>query len=99
MGLGLKYCIKYPRPTNRVSQTVEQLKNDVRRTYYFKYFPPPDDDPHNTKYTPELYLSAEWKALIISDKRIENALSLFKSTVSKARVQYYKNNPANLQPS
>ena len=99
LGLGLKYCIKYPRPTNKVSKTVERLKNDVRRTYFFKHNPPPDDDPHDTKYIPELYLSAEWKAPIIADKSIENSLSLFESTVSKARGQYNKNHPANLTPS
>ena len=99
LGLGLKYCIKYPRPTNRISKTVKRFKNDIRRIYHFKYHPPADDDPHDTKYIPELYISAEWVAPVCPDKEVEKALSLFESTLIEERGRFYKNNPSNLLPS
>ena len=96
LGLGLKYCIKYPRPTNKVSKTVDRFKNDVRRTYFFKYHAPPDDDPHDTKYIPGLYISAEWEAPECPDKEAEKALSRFESSIIETRGKCNKNNPANL---
>ncbi|KAL7527244.1 hypothetical protein ACHAXR_004739 [Thalassiosira sp. AJA248-18] len=97
LGLGLKYCIQMPRPTNKLSKTTDRLKNDIRRIYHFKYNPP--ENAGEITYIPELYLSADWQAPVCPDPQVEKALNSFVSSVANERGRYQQLKPSNLTPS
>ena len=80
LGLGVKYCIKTPRPTNKLNKILEHLQNKIRRIYHFKYFPL-DEDKNKIIYIPGLYISADWIALECPEKSVEDALNLFTTTI------------------
>ena len=35
LGLGLNYCIKTERPTNKLTKTITRIREDIRRKYFF----------------------------------------------------------------
>ena len=59
LGLGLKYCIKQPLPSNNWKQTLTRLKKDVHRIRFFKLHPPEEDDNDEIRYIPGLYFKNE----------------------------------------
>ena len=54
LGMGLKYCIKVPRPTNKLSKTFDRFREDVRRIAFFKKHPPEDE----SSYIAKLYIKS-----------------------------------------
>ena len=73
LGLGLKYCIKRPHPTNKLDNTINRFKNDVRRIHFFKMNSTEED---NGGYIPGLYIKSGWDPPLASDK-IENCIVNF----------------------
>ena len=70
LGLGLKYCTLCARPTNRINQTIEKAKQDVRRMAYFKEHLP--EECTGTNYIPQLYIkNTKWIKTLKASKRIE----------------------------
>jgi len=96
LGLGLKFCIKMPRPTNKLKQTMKRFRRDVRTIYYHKYYPPPEDG--ELSYIPELYFKSDWEPLECKNNDIEEAMSAFESTLRTERARYCKPSPSNLLP-
>jgi len=64
LGLGLKYCIKRPRPTNKLDKTIDRFKNHVRHIHFFKMNPMEED---NGQYIPGLYIKSGWDPPLASD--------------------------------
>jgi len=94
LGLGLKYCIKKPRPTNNLDTTIERFKTDVRRTYFFK--------ANNIKevpgsYTPGLYIKGNWEPPEAND-RIKQCITNFESELRHRQSTYNKPTLSNLTP-
>ena len=54
LGLGLKFCTLRARPTNRINQTIDRVKADVRRMAFFKENPP--EEREGVHYIPQLYI-------------------------------------------
>ena len=66
LGLGLKFCIKKPRPpVKSASILCNHLYTQVRRVAYFSNKEVSEDD-----YNPKLYLPSKWKPKP-ADKEIE----------------------------
>ena len=98
LGLGLKFCIKQPRPTNKLHKTFERLVNDVRRISYFKNHPPEEEEEGETTYIPELYIKSDWEAPKCDDKAIEKSLTAFETTLRREQQLYNKPSLSNLTP-
>lgn len=93
LGLGLKYCIKAPKPTNKIDKTIERLRDDVRRIAWLR-FNPQHEDPETT-YIPGLYLKTDWKA-DPTFPEIEKCLDNFETEIRRTRVRYNQPTLSNL---
>ena len=97
LGLGLKFCIKKPRPPVESANILcDRLDTQVRRIAYFSNREVSEDE-----YNPKLYLPSKWKPKP-ADKEIEEALAEFRALLKKNRVRYLaKANPSlsNIFPS
>ena len=97
LGLGLKFCIKKPRPPVESANILcDRLDTQVRRIAYFSNREVSEDE-----YNPKLYLPSKWKPKP-ADKEIEEALAEFRALLKKNRVRYFaKANPSlsNIFPS
>ena len=98
LGLGLKFCIRKPRPSNRLKKTMERFANDVRRKSYFREHPP-DEDDGVVRYIPGLYnkSTTEWRPSTIEG--VEDALANFEAALRDEQDRYNAPKPANLRPS
>ena len=94
LGLGLKYCIKRPRPTNKLDNTIDRFKNDVRRIHFFKMNPMEED---NGQYIPGLYIKSGWDPPLASD-RIEDCIVNFERALRNRQAFYNKPSLSNLTP-
>ena len=94
LGLGLKYCIKRPRPTNKLDNTINRFKNDVRRIHFFKMNPMEED---NGRYIPGLYIKSGWDPPLASD-RIEDCIVNFERALRNRQAFYNKPSLTNLTP-
>ena len=43
LGLGLKHCVRTPRPTNKIKKTIYPLTRDLCLNQCFKYHPSPEE--------------------------------------------------------
>ena len=98
LGMGLKYCIKKPRPTNKTDKTIERLSGDVRRNWFFKYNAPPKQEGAETTYIPGLYIKSGWDPPKCKNSQIEENLINFGNSLRKARYHYRKPTISNLTP-
>ena len=96
LGLGLKYCIRYPRPKRtRLRDTMARLRRDVRRIYAFKYRPPPQDPRKN--YIPELYYKSDWDPPECDEhQEVEEALDNFESAMRDHQSKFNAPSLSNL---
>jgi hypothetical protein len=39
LGLGLNFCLKKPKPTNKIKATIKYFKKDIRQEYTFHHVP------------------------------------------------------------
>jgi len=90
LGLGLKYCIKRTRPTNKLDTTIDRFTNDVRRTYFFKYTSMPEEDGI-IRYIPGLYHKSDWEPPKAC-KEIEQSITNF-SRELRNRQSFYQSKP------
>ena len=60
LGLGLKYCIKKPSPTNRIDKMIHSFRNNPRCLAFFKDIP--QEEPEGTTYIKEFYIKSDWEA-------------------------------------
>ena len=97
LGLGLKYAIKRPRPTNKLGSTMERLRRDVRRISFFKENPPEEDDDAKPRYIPGLYIKSDWEP---PEARgyIEACLNNFEKELRIQQSAYNRPTPSNLIP-
>ena len=91
LGKGLKFCVKYPVPTNDVNASLKRFENDVRRIVTFLG----KEDDNN--YIPELYIKSGWPFDEVDDE-IEDALSKFRAEVEKRQRRYRRRRSTNLTP-
>ena len=98
LGLGLKFCIKTPRPTNKLNKTFERFNNDVRRIHYFKTHPPEEEDEGEVTYIPELYIKSDWEPPKCADASIEKSMADFETTLCREQQLYNKPTLSNLTP-
>jgi len=94
LGLGLKYCIKKPRPTNNLDTTIEQFKTDIRRTYFFKAN---NIEEVPGSYIPCLYIKGDWEPPE-ANKRIEQCITNFESELRRRQSACNKPTLSNLTP-
>eukprot|EP00984_Skeletonema_dohrnii_P034790 scaffold33693_cov154-Skeletonema_dohrnii-CCMP3373.AAC.1 len=92
LGKGLKYCVKYPVPTNDINLSLSRFENDVLRRIV-TFLGQEDDD----NYIPELYIKSGWPFKQVDDE-IENALSKFRAEVERNQRQYRRQQSTNLTP-
>jgi hypothetical protein len=95
LSLGLKYCVRYPRPTNNINSSLNRLENDVRRIFTFL-----NKQEEDNNYIPQLYIRSDhiFKPLKDDGKEIEDALTLFRSTISAEQRRYRRPRSSNLHP-
>lgn len=74
LGLGLKLCIKTPLPTNKLKNTIDLFKTDVRRIACLKE--KTETDPNKNAYIPEIYIKGNWESPS-TNKTVEAALGAF----------------------
>ena len=98
LGLGLKFCIKTPRPTNKLNKTFERFKNDIRRIHYFKTHPSEEENEGEVTYIPELYIKSDWEPPECADKNIEKSMADFETTLRREQQLYNKPTLSNLTP-
>ena len=96
LGLGLKYCLKKPRPTNRFDKTIEDFKNNSRRIAYF-HENPREPTEENT-YNKDLYLKSHWEAPEASEE-IEECLTKFERELYRCQARYKRLTLSNLTSS
>lgn len=96
LGLGLKYCIKAPRPTNKLDTTIDRFKNDVRRISFWKFNPPEEEE--GTTYIPELYIKGNWEPRD-STVEIEKCITNFECDLRAKQKRYNKPTLSNLKKS
>ena len=93
LGLGLKLCIKRPRPTNRIRQTIDRFKGDVRLLDWLLTQP-----PDTLGYIPGLYIKSGWKPDHSPDKAVEGALFAFEKALIAEQARYNVPTISNLTP-
>ena len=79
LGLGLKYAVKRPRPTNLTKRTLTRFKEDVRRKCFWLLTPPKANQPEGEKdtYIPGLYIKSNWIPPECKIKELETAMAAF----------------------
>ena len=99
LGLGLKYCVRTPRPTNKIKNTIDRLKRNLRLMWYFKYHPPDEVDEDGPAYIPGLYIpNKNWDPPECDDLALEKGITKFKLDLQKTRKQYDRSTISNLTP-
>ena len=82
LGHGLKYCVRSPRPTNKVKNTISLLTQDLRLNWYFKYHPPDQDPGDEQSHIPGLYLNnQDWKPPECNKHEFEKGISMYKDSL------------------
>ena len=98
LGLGVKYYVRMPRPTNKIKNTIDCLKRNLRLNWYFKYHPPDVVNWDGPSYIPSLYIvNNGWEPPKCNDLALKKAITSFKvdlqTKYSKAIQPCY-----NIQP-
>ena len=84
LGLGLKYCVRTPRPTNKIKITIDCLKRNLRLMWYFKYHSPGEVDEDGPSYIPGLYISnKDLDPPECDDLALEKGIMKFKADLQK----------------
>ena len=99
LGMGLKFCVKSPRPTNKITTTVDRITRSIRLCWYFKYHPPPEEPGTGPSYIPGLYINnTDWEPPKCDDPGIEKSITAFGDALRTARKPYDKPTTSNLTP-
>ena len=98
LGLGLRYCIRAPKPSNDLDKTIERFKNDARRISHFIFNPPDVEEDRGVQYIPELYIKSDWIPPESVSKTIERCIKSFESTLREQQSRYNKPRLSNLLP-
>ena len=99
LGRGLKYCVRKPRPTNKVKNTINRLTRDLRLNWYFKYHPPDEEPGDGPSYIPGLYLNnQDWEPPACDEHEFEKGISTYKEALMTAQKRYNRSTPSNLTP-
>ena len=97
LGLGLKFCLKHPRPTNKIKDTIKRFTEDVRRISWVKNNPR-EEEPGEITYIRELYIKGtEWEPPRAT-KDIEGAISSFANDLREECKRYRALAISNLTP-
>ena len=97
LGLGLKFCLKHPRPTNKIEDTIKRFTEDVRRISWVKNNPR-EEEPGEITYIRELYIKGtEWEPPR-AEKDIERAISSFANDLRQECKRYRALAISNLTP-
>ena len=56
LGLGLNFCLKYTKPGNKYEETLDRLKKDIRRIYFFS-----DKPEDSSGYIKNIYIPSKWE--------------------------------------
>ena len=93
LGLGLNFCLKKPKPTNKIETTIMRFKKDIRREYTFRNVP---DSEGN--YIKQLYIANKhWQPNYASDT-IENALDNFEARLKQEHAKFQRKSLPNITP-
>ena len=96
LGLGLKFCIKTPRPANKLKATITRFETDVRRIDWIRNNPP-ETEPGEISYIPELYIKGDWEPPS-AGRDVEAALSAFTTALRTEQARYNVRTLSNLTP-
>ena len=96
LGLGLKYCVQTPRPSNNLSKTFARFANDVRRISFFTFHPPDDDG--TIRYIPKLYIKSDTEWRPSDDHDVEQCLLAFERSVRSHQRRFSRPTLSNLLP-
>ena len=94
-GLGLKFCVKQPKPSSRKSITTlcDRLESQVRRIAFFR----DRDDTDDGNYNPSLYIPSDWKPPQAGEE-IEDALATFRRHIQSDSRRFMKPTLSNITP-
>ena len=96
LGLGLKYCLKKPCPTNCLGKTIEDFKNNSRHIAYFHENP--REPKEESTYNKDLYLKKSWEAPEASEE-VEECLRNLERELRRCQVKYKRPTLSNLTSS
>ncbi|EJK45389.1 hypothetical protein THAOC_35999 [Thalassiosira oceanica] len=93
-GLGLKFCVKPTKPSQKSFTTLcDKLDNQVRRIAYFNG----RDDTDDGNYNPSLYIPSNWKPPQ-GDEEIKDALATLRRHIQSDSRRYTKRTLSNITP-
>ena len=90
LGLGLKFCVKRPRPSNNLDDTCERFRTDVCQIAHFKKHPP--EEQPGVHSIPGLYIMNGIWTPPEANKHIEKCLNDFEREL-RNRQSVYNNKP------
>ena len=96
LDLGLKYCMKKPRPTNRFDKTVDSFRNDARQIAYFHENP--REETEETTYIKELYLKSNREASKAREE-VRQCITNFERELYPHQARHKQPTLSNLTPS
>jgi len=99
LGLGLKYCVKHPRPSHKIQKNIDRLKRDIRRSIIMTNNPPPESDQPREPYIKLFHKPSDWNPENCGDKKVEAALTAFERDIKRTRKRFMKPTVSNLRPS
>lgn len=93
LNLGLKFCLKSPKPSNIVMSSIARFKHDVRTKHWLLFQPERENDDFN----PKLYIkNPHWDPPTASEA-IEEALNKFEERMLRLHDQHQsRNNKKNI---
>jgi hypothetical protein len=107
LGMGLKFCIESPRPTQRLHESIRRFRRSVRLHFHFREEAENNDDDNvsvssdpneDVKYIPSLYLPSTWDPPAKHD-RAELALGELDKRLHVLNRALPKHRRHNLAPS
>eukprot|EP00956_Cyclotella_meneghiniana_P018244 scaffold30255_cov52-Cyclotella_meneghiniana.AAC.1 len=88
LALGLKFCLKSPKPTNKIKESLERFKQYVRTKHWLLRWMLNDDD--DRYFNPKLYLrNPNWDPQD-SEDAIESALDKFEERVMELHNNHHQ---------
>jgi hypothetical protein len=108
LGLGLKYCIESPRPSQGIDESIIRFQRSVRLHFHFKDEEEKAEDPgmadaadeySQESYIPKLYVPSTWSPPPSKFDHVENAIGTFDKKLNDMLRALPKHRRHNLSPA
>ena len=101
LGLGLKFCVKHPRPNHKIQGNLDRLKRDIRRSIIINNNKKEEEEPEEppAPYIKLFHKPSDWNPDNSGDNNIEAALTAFERDIKRHRKRFMKATVSNLRPS